>query len=597
MVPGRSFALPVLLALATAGSDRTLFSREAAAQAADDPCAAAVAQSARNRSTRTLNPVTPKQEGFGADTREVADLLVPSSLAARARAFATTPRATATQDLDDIAVIEDDGTMILPPNAFDLGGVGFRFEPTTAGYDVTPGDASFRPIAGRELALGDDDAAAETLAFTFPYYGRRYADLFVNSDGNLTFEESDTATTARGFARLLGGPPRVAPLFADLDPGTAGHVFVESSADAFAVTWCGVPAFDSPKTITMQVVLGRQGTVEVRYRRGPNDLGEGIAAISPGRMAAFTPADLTRQERQSGGSSAIGERFSEDPELDLAQAARRFYTTHPDEFDQLVFWADTTVVSGAFAFESTVKNAVEGIGIGEFDNAIEFGSQGALQSVVNMDRVSKYPDDPSTTILGENSTLAVLAHESGHRWLAQLLFSDGRGGVSDLLLGRQRAHWSFFMDTDASVMEGNDISAVRGSSFRTVAAAQRYSRVDLYAMGLVGASEVPPWFYVDSPVNIMPSSDRESSPRVGTTFTGTRRNVLIQDVIDALGPRVPSTDAAPRLHRQAFIYVIQRGTSPGTSELARLGRIRRQWEPFFHRATEERMTVRTTLTP
>jgi hypothetical protein len=212
-----------------------------------------------------------------------------------------------------------------------------------------------------------------------------------------------------------------------------------------------------------------------------------------------------------------------------------------------------------------------------------------------MDRVSKYADDPTTRILGESSTLAVLAHETGHRWLAQFRFTDGRGGVSDLLLGRQRAHWSFFMDSDASVMEGNDISAVRGSSFRTVAAAQRYSRVDLYAMGLVGASEVPPWFYVDAPVNVMPSSDRESAPRVGTTFTGTRRNVLIQDVIDALGPRVPSTDDAPRVHRQAFVYVIQRGTLPSTTELARLGRIRRQWEPYFHDATEERMSVRTTL--
>ena len=151
------------------------------------------------------------------------------------------------------------------------------------------------------------------------------------------------------------------------------------------------------------------------------------------------------------------------------------------------------------------------------------------------------------------------------------------------------------MDTDASVMEGNDISAASGSTFRTVAAATRYSRVDLYAMGLVGASEVPPWFFVEAPVNVVPSSDRESAPRVGTTFRGTRRNVLIQNVIDALGPRVPSTGDAPRLHRQAFIYVIQRGTTPRDADLTKLTRIRRQWEPYFHTATEERMTVRTAL--
>ena len=152
------------------------------------------------------------------------------------------------------------------------------------------------------------------------------------------------------------------------------------------------------------------------------------------------------------------------------------------------------------------------------------------------------------------------------------------------------------MDTDASVMEGNDISAQR-VGYRTIAAAERYSRLDLYAMGLVGASEVPPFFYVDSPVNVTPSSGRESAPRVGTTFSGTRRTVLIADVIDALGPRVPATNDAPRLHRQAFVYVIRRGTEPSTADLAKLGRIRRQWEPYFSRATENRMSVRTTLSP
>ncbi len=32
-------------------------------------------------------------------------------------------------------------------------------------------------------------------------------------------------------------------------------------------------------------------------------------------------------------------------------------------------------------------------------------------------------------------------------------------------------------------------------------------------------------------------------------------------------------------------------------DLTRLGRIREQFGPFFNRATEDRMTVRTTLTP
>ena len=290
------------------------------------------------------------------------------------------------------------------------------------------------------------------------------------------------------------------------------------------MTWCGVRGFDSTQTTTVQASLLPSGTVDVKF--GPEvTLGEAIVALSPGRGGSLTPVDLSAAGRRSGGASAVGERFSDEAELDTAQTARRFYASHPDRFDQLVFWTDTTVVSDAFAFESTVSNAIRGLGSQTFNQSADFGSAGTLESVMVMDRVAKYGDDPNAKILGENSALAVVAHETGHRWLTQFLFRNGSQGNSDALLGRQRAHWSFFFDSDASVMEGNDIEDLRGGSFRTIAAAERYSRLDLYGMGLVPARDVPSFFYVDAPTNVSPSRDRESAPRVGVTFNGTRRDL------------------------------------------------------------------------
>ena len=153
-----------------------------------------------------------------------------------------------------------------------------------------------------------------------------------------------------------------------------------------------------------------------------------------------------------------------------------------------------------------------------------------------------------------------LAHETGHRWLARLLFRNADRIVSDQLLGRQLAHWSFFMDSDGSVMEGNDIEDQRGGVFRTAAAPERYSRLDMYAMGLATDAEVPPWFFIDSPVS---TRTRETPPITGITINGTRRDVLIQDVIAALGPRVPSAGDSPRVHRQAFVF-IRRASSSGS---------------------------------
>ena len=128
------------------------------------------------------------------------------------------------------------------------------------------------------------------------------------------------------------------------------------------------------------------------------------------------------------------------------------------------------------------------------------------------------------------------------------MFRNADRVVSDQLLGRQRAHWSFFTDSDGSVMEGNEIEDLGGGTFRTVSAAEKYSRLDLYAMGLATEAEVPRWFFIEAPIS---DSDREDAPRPGVTITGTRRDVLIQDVVDALGPRVPGAADTPRLLRQA----------------------------------------------
>ena len=55
-------------------------------------------------------------------------------------------------------------------------------------------------------------------------------------------------------------------------------------------------------------------------------------------------------------------------------------------------------------------------------------------------------------------------------------------------------------------MEGNDIEDLGGGAFRTVGAVSRYSLLDQYAMGLVSPSQVPPFFYVEAPTNVVPET-------------------------------------------------------------------------------------------
>ena len=497
-------------------------------------------------------------------------------------------------DVGAIAVLQDEGDLLVPPNPWDLRNTGLRFTVNGAGgYDIRQIDGSFRSTIGRRLTMTDDDTTPVDVPFAFQFYGQRQTAAFVNSDGNVTFGEGDTATTERNVARLLTGPPRVAPFLADLDPGTGGTVYVNAAPDQYTVTWCGVRGFDSPRVTSVQATLLPDGAIEMKF--GAISLTDAVVGLSPGTTSKFTAVDLSTAGPASGGGAAVGERFSASNQLDTVAVAQKFYRTHPDAFDQLIVWTDVRVVNDAFAYETTIANEIRGLGIDVFDLSSGFGSSGRLRSLAIMDALTKYPDDPVQRFLGEGSTLAVLAHEVAHRWLAFFDFRNHRGELSDELLGRGMAHWSFFLDSDASVMEGNDIQDLGGGSFRTVAAMNGYSPLDLYAMGLLREPEVPTFFYVESPINISPSKNRESAPALNVTFNGTRRDVLIQDIVAANGPRIPSAADSPRVHTQAFIYVVSAGRTAGADQIDKLDRIRRQWEGFFAQATGGRMRVETGL--
>ena len=500
-------------------------------------------------------------------------------------------------DIGEIAVVQDEGDLIAPANAYDLRGIGLRYTRNSAGgYDVVRVALNFRTSLGRQLTLEDDDSeSANVTGFTFNFFGRPQTTAFVNSDGNVTFEEPDSDSTERNVARLTTGPPRIAPFLADLDPSVGGRVFVNAGADQYVVTWCNVRGFESTRTITTQAVLLPTGAIEMHFVDAGGGLTDAVVGISPGRTGNFQSVDLSAQATNNGGSSSVGERFAALPLLDNVAVAKKFYASHPDAYDQLVMWTDARLIQDAFAFEQTVSNDILGIGIPKFDAALEFGSAGRLHSVLVMDFLGKYPDDPQQRFLGENNTVSVLGQEAGHRWLAFLEFRPAGGGRSDQLLGRDDSHWSFFFDSDASVMEGNDIEDQGGGAFRTVAAVRRYSLLDQYAMGLVGPGQVPTFFYVDNPTNMSVSRTSESAPQVGVTFNGTRRDVRIEDIIAIHGPRIPAAADSPREFRQAFIYVSSAGRSPEASQVDKLDRIRRAWEEFFLQATDGRMRAITTL--
>jgi len=539
-------------------------------------------------------------QSVGAAPPESSDRAQPRNRRRPPTALGTRPLGPSrdTVDVGEIAVVQDEGDLVLPPNTYDLRSVGLRFTRNAAGgYDVLRIDGAFRSALGTRQVLTDDDSVSSTVPFGFSFYGAVQTTAFVNSDGNITFGEADRSSTERNIPRLLTGPPRVSPFLSDLDPTTGnGRVFLNAASDQYTVTWCNVRAFESSQTTSVQATLLPGGVIEMKFGATVT-VPDAIVGLSPGRTGIFTPVNLSEPGPTGGGAAAVGERFAQQAQLDLVELARKFYRTHPDSYDQLVIWTDAPLITDAFAYETTIANEVRGLGIDTFDLSSDFGSAGRLRSLVVMDWLGKYPESPTQRFLGENTTLSVLGQETGHRWLAFVEILDHTRERTDVLLGRDIAHWSFFFDSDASVMEGNDIEDLGGGSFRTVGAVQRYSLLDQYAMGLVPESAVPPFFYVENPTNMSATRTRESAPQVGVRFNGTRRDVLIQDVVAVHGPRSPGSDASSKLHRQAFIYLASAGRSADSGQISKLDGIRRAWEGFFAQATSNRMQAVTALRP
>jgi hypothetical protein len=490
-------------------------------------------------------------------------------------------------DVDHVAILDDRGDLVARRNPFDLDRTALRFVPNAAGgYDPVPLAVPLESPGPQVLGASDDGAVAVDLPFAFPFFGQRHARAFVHGDGSVTFGAPDPAGGERGMARLLGGPPRAAAFFTVLSPSRGGTVTARLSADRAVFQWNGVPGGGQLNRNTFQLALLAGGEVELVF--GEMQTREALVGLVPGGSLALSAADLARGTPRAV-AGALVERFSETDRLDLVSTVRRFLATHGDLFHQIVVYTARPLnpVAGSLAFEINVRNDVRGIGLDVLDRGQEYGSAARLESVVYMDTVDPYLEHDGFEILG---------HEVGHRWLSRIRFRDP-GGTGNGLLGRGLVHWSFFLDSDASVMEGNDIEERGAGRFETVDFARGYSALDQYAMGLRAPAEVPPFFFVEGADDFRPNRSFRfsSAPEAGVTFTGVRREVRIEDVIAELGPRVPDHAHAPRSMRQAYVLVGD-ALAPATETRRRaVARIRARFEGEYHRATGGRATVDTTL--
>jgi len=118
-----------------------------------------------------------------------------------------------------VAVLDDDGTATRADRRFDLTGRSIQFLRRPKGVSAARSNLEYKSLIGDKLPLGDNDTVRVDFpaGFVFPFGDRVFRSVWVNSDGNLTFDTGELFSP-RDLSTFVYGLPRIAPLYADLDP-------------------------------------------------------------------------------------------------------------------------------------------------------------------------------------------------------------------------------------------------------------------------------------------------------------------------------------------------------------------------------------------
>ena len=195
--------------------------------------------------------------------------------------------------------------------------------------------------------------------------------------------------------------------------------------------------------------------------------------------------------------------------------------------------------------------------------------------------------------------VVLFAHEFAHVWVASLSY-DQNGRKEPLFDSGN--HWRRGLHAPAAFPWRTDVANPRTTmggrvwrqngdgTFTDVADWHSsfgggHSWLDLYAMGLVDASEVPDTFFL-----------RNLRRIAGDRYTAEKDIVRIEDIIASEGPRLPSAVDAQTAFNVGFVYLVEPGKAVNPELLALHAAVRDEVIEHWARTTGERSQI-TTLTP
>lgn len=214
------------------------------------------------------------------------------------------------------------------------GGIGYACQtpgPDTYGYVCDGIGSQFQSItaSGSVLSLGNDQVSSPLSLtsygnLTFPefnFYGKSYDQVFVSSNGFVSFIDPMTSGCCAGGTIPNSTDPNavVAGYWVDLDPSAGGSIHYQgiSSPDRYVIEFNGVPYQGSTnETVTFQIVLWYgSDIVEVHFDEAGSDsttttTGIENAAGDTGLTAQHGPGGLPQVENMFESTDGLYAEFS-----------------------------------------------------------------------------------------------------------------------------------------------------------------------------------------------------------------------------------------------------------------------------------------------
>jgi hypothetical protein len=180
-------------------------------------------------------------------------------------------------------------------------------------------------LPGEPLPVGDDGFVELFPRFPIDFCGQRFASLFVNANGSITFGANSAAFSESTLSHL-NGPPRIAGLWDDLNAAAGGSVIFEETGSSITVRWQGVPEFPATGANTFSITINKK-----------NQLGEHFGAVV-GNPFSITYGAMSAADGLAGYScgGALTSGFEQESDLSAIRGSIGGLIPVPAIYEDLV---------------------------------------------------------------------------------------------------------------------------------------------------------------------------------------------------------------------------------------------------------------------